>query len=146
MRNITEIEYKIIRIFKGWDKNKFASNELAVRQLWAEYSEVELEYSHVEYVNMHMLALAQELELFSIPDNGKLYNFINELSPTQNWKYICDGYPELIDTFTYGPTILLSRLDSLFSNTEVKRLPGYSKFSLERKHGIAEPTTTKHAI
>lgn len=78
----------------------------------------------LEYINEHFLLLAQKLGLFN--NEYRFNQFIQDLNSEHNWKYICSKYNKTLDKNTKDfQIILFSRLDSLFSHTEVKDLPGF---------------------
>lgn len=122
LRQLDEWDYKIIKAFKS-----MKSGVRDVIRIWAERCGMDVEYAHVSDINIYLLELAQELGLF---DEGRrtLTTFVYELQPSDNWKFVCTRRDYLDKSTTNFDLILLSRLDSLFSLTEVVRLPGYKEW------------------
>ena len=118
-------ECAVIRAFKhGTSDNPLTINQLL--EIWSERCGMDVEYVHLEYITEHMFEVARKLNLFDEYD-GKLLNFIQSLNPKENWKYVCRANPHKKDENDFD-MILLSRLDSLFSLTEVSKLNGYVNY------------------
>lgn len=82
-----------------------------------------LGYGHISHVNKHLLSLAKNINLF---DSDYIFTkFIYDLRPECNGIFLFNGRPYLTAETNDFNLILLSRLDSLFADTLISRLPGY---------------------
>ena len=117
MRNIQlDIwDYKVIRVFK---RNKNILNE--AKKVWAERCAIEEKDVNLLYINYRLLDVAVSLNLVDA-------DFIFNLKPDSNWKFISGDY-FLSEKESDFNLVLFSRLDSLFSLTEVDKIPGYREF------------------
>lgn len=104
------------QVIKAW-KNDGRSISTA-RKIWGKRNAIDFEYPQLLfYINEHFLQLAQNL-IFPHKEYQSR-EFIFHLDPMHNWRY------GLNKNETDFQSILFSRLCSLFTNVEVKYLPGY---------------------
>ncbi len=117
---LDKYDCKVITAFKR-DENLTVEK---ISKIWTDRCGLPENYHNViHFVNEHFLELARSLELF---DNCyRFKEFVYDLQPQFNWKFICGARSYLKKDTTDFELILLSRLDSLFRNTEVIRLPGF---------------------
>lgn len=127
--NITldQWDYKVIRLFKNWGVS--AENPLTLvrlKEIWAERNGLETEDVPTSYITEHFLGLARGLDLFG--NDYRFNRFILDLDKQNNYKFTCSSNGYLTKDTDDFQLILLSRLDSLFSLTEVSELPGHTEF------------------
>jgi hypothetical protein len=128
--NITldEWDCRVIHLFKNWDVSP--ENPLTLvrlKEIWAERNGLEIEDVPIDYITEHFLGLARNLDLFN--NDYRFNQFILDLDKKNNYKFLCSSNGYLTKDTDDFQLILLSRLDSLFSLTEVSNLPGYKEFS-----------------
>ena len=118
---------KVISLFKNWDvspENPLTINRL--KEIWAERNGLDVEDVEILYITEHFLCLAWDLNLFD--NDYKFREFIFDLDPKNNYKYVCSVNGYLTEETTDFQLILLSRLDSLFSLALADDLPGYREW------------------
>lgn len=108
-------DYKLIRALK-WNKNVLGET----KKVWAERCWIEDEEVDLLYVNNRLLEIAFSLDLVGV-------DFIFNLKPDSNWQFISKDYFLSKEELDFD-LILFSRLDSLFSLTEIDKIPGYEDF------------------
>jgi hypothetical protein len=116
-RNLSDFECRLIQALKLSDSDKVIDN---LKDIWAVHYSIEKEYIALKTINSYLLEIAFQLNLI---DN----TFIFELEMGNNWKFTKFGYPLQTKTSDFQ-LILFSRLDSVLSLTEIKKLPGYEKW------------------
>jgi len=123
---LNEWDFKIIKLFKSCNyTNPLTTDKIIF--VWGERCWMDTVDVNIEHVCNHFLLLAQKLGLFNVEYN--LSQFIFDLRKTSNWKYVSLSNHYLdIETDDFN-LILLSRLDSLFSLTDVVKLPGYAEWT-----------------
>jgi len=122
IKKLDEWDCKLIKLFK----NQNDITEESIKELWAEACEFEIKYVSISEIASHLLDLAREIGLFN--NSYRFKSFIFDLNKENNWKYVCLGRPYIQRETEDFNLILLSRLDSLFRNTNVDDLPGYREF------------------
>jgi len=121
---LDEWDCRIIRHFK----RSTVKNPIDIDTLKGIYSDrcgMDMDYVRLQDITEHLLDLAFELNL--LDNSYRFGEFIASLDPKHNWKYVCDVNQYKKDETDFQ-MILLSRLDSLFSLTNVDKLPGYREY------------------
>lgn len=108
-------DYKLIRALKH---NKNVYNE--AKRIWAERCSIKLGEVDLAYINNRLLEIAFCLGLVKS-------DFVLTLSSSRNWYYLNNDYFLSEKELDFN-LILFSRLDSLFSLTEINKIPGYEDF------------------
>jgi len=107
---------RMIALFKS---NKDVKDELL--KIWGDRCALDPQYCHLKDINNHLFDLALELGLIRA-------GFVLSLDSEENFRYVCGRRSYLSLETKDFQLILLSRLNSLFSLTLVKDLPGYLAF------------------
>lgn len=121
---LDEWDCRLISDFK-WSTSANPTTLESLKAIWAERCDLDIEYVHITDITEHLLDIIFQLNLL---DNGYLFReFITSLHPTHNWKFVCRSNHYSKDETDYN-LILLSRIDSLLSLTEVDKLNGYKEY------------------
>ena len=97
----------------------------SLKAIWSERCMLSLDDVHVTDLNEHLLDMIFQLNL--LDNSYKFREFIYSLHPKDNWKFVCKSNHYSNDEKDYN-LILLSRIDSLLTNTEVVKLNGYREW------------------
>jgi hypothetical protein len=117
MRKLDEYDYRLIHCFK---QQKESLQDL--KQVWADRCALPIDYVQTENITNYLLELAFDLNLIT-PEFVKMLDF------KKNFYFTCLSRDEYFCEATIDfQKILLSRLASLFGNTNVDYLPGYAEF------------------
>ena len=97
----------------------------SLKAIWAERCDLDIEYVHITDITEHLLDIIFQLNL--LDNSYRFREFIHSLHPKDNWKFTCKSNHYSNDETDYD-LILLSRIDSLLSLTEVVKLNGYKEW------------------
>ena len=96
-----------------------------LKAIWGNRCMLSMDDVHITDLTKHLLDMVFQLNLL---DNSYLFReFIHSLHPKQNWKFVCQSNHYTKDESDYN-MILLSRIDSLLTHTEVIKLNGYKEW------------------
>ena len=123
MEKLDKYECALIEIFKSHFNTPITVRRLKEWIAWR--CALPIEYAVLKDVADLALDLANRLNLITP-------NFILSLDPSENYVYTCTNRKYFKKGTKDFYRILISRLDSLFSLTNVDKLPGYREYYYQR--------------
>ena len=121
---LDEWDFRLIRAFKRATSAN-PTTLYTLKSIWAARCELDISDVHITDLTEHLLDIIFQLNL--LDNSYRFREFIHSLHPKDNWKYVCKSNHYSNDEKDYN-LILLSRLDSLLTNTDVVKLNGYKEW------------------